>query len=171
MKEEVVLVDENDNIIGSMSKLDAHKQGKLHRAISVFVFNDDNKFLLQKRALDKYHSPGLWSNTCCSHPRKNELVNKAAERRLFEEMGIEITLEKIFHFKYKVKFENGLIENEFDHVFSGKYSGAPKINISEVSDWKWMSPSEIKKDLIVNSTRYTFWFKLIFNNFLEKLKI
>ena len=86
-------------------------------------------------------------------------------------MGIEITLEKIFHFKYKVKFENGLIENEFDHVFSGKYSGAPKINISEVSDWKWMSPSEIKKDLIVNSTRYTFWFKLIFNNFLEKLKI
>ena len=171
MKEEVVLVDENDNSIGSMSKLDAHKQGKLHRALSVFVFNDDNKFLLQKRALDKYHSPGLWSNTCCSHPRKNEHVSKAAERRLFEEMGIKITLEKIFHFKYKVKFENGLIENEFDHVFSGKYSGAPNINISEVSDWKWMSLSEIKKDLIVNSTRYTFWFKLIFNNFLEKLKI
>lgn len=171
MEEKVILVDKNDNTIGTMSKLDAHKQGKLHRALSVFIINDNDEFLLQKRALDKYHSPGLWSNTCCSHPRKDELVSKAAERRLFEEMGIKTSLEKIFHFKYKVKFENGLIENEFDHVFCGKYSGSPNINVLEVSEWKWMSVKDIKKDLIENSGRYTFWFKLIFDNFLEKLKI
>ena len=115
MEEKVILVDKNDNTIGTMPKLDAHKQGKLHRALSVFIFNDNDEFLLQKRALDKYHSPGLWSNTCCSHPRKDELVIKAAERRLFEEMGIKTSLEKIFLSIIKAaRFPNLMLEKKVD---------------------------------------------------------
>jgi isopentenyl-diphosphate delta-isomerase len=137
-KEMVASVDENDNIIGEEEKIKAHQEGKLHRAFSIFVFNSKGQMLIQKRAKEKYHSGGLWTNTCCSHPRPGEPIEKAAHRKLKEEMGFDCEIKEIFSFIYKVKFDNGLFENEYDHVFLGKFDGKPMPDSTEVEDWMFM---------------------------------
>jgi isopentenyl-diphosphate delta-isomerase len=167
-KEMVILVDKDDNELGLMEKLEVHQKGLLHRAFSVFLLNDSNQLLLQKRALDKYHSPGLWTNTCCSHPRKNEKTIVAAHRRLFEEMGIKSELKLFTSFIYKAEFDNGLIEHEFDHVIVGSFVGNPVINQLEVCDWKWEDLDLIKENLKTYPDDYTEWFKIIFLKFYNK---
>lgn len=162
-EEKVILVNEKDEAIGLMEKQKAHETGTLHRAFSVFLFNNKNEILLQQRALNKYHSAGLWTNTCCSHPRENEKTIDAAKRRLQEEMGIECNLEKKFDFIYKVKFDNGLTEHEFDHVFFGKYNDAPNPNKDEVLSWNYFSVSEIELELKSNPEKFTAWFKICFD--------
>lgn len=163
MNDLVVLVDQNDRELGTMPKLEAHKKGLLHRAISVILFNNKGEMLLQRRALNKYHSGGLWSNTCCSHPYPNENINHAAQRRLKEEMGIVAELDLDFSFIYKCDLNNGLVEHEYDHVFVGNYANPPKINTDEVSEWKYMKLEEIRSDIIINPDLYTEWFKLLIN--------
>lgn len=169
VKENVVLVDTNDNPLGLMEKIEAHRKGLLHRAFSVFIIDDASRLLLQKRSQTKYHSPGLWTNTCCSHPRYGEIVIDAANRRLLEEMGLSANLKHMFSFIYRADFDNGLIEHEFDHVFVGISNSDPIINPDEVCDWKWTDLEKIKKDIIENSQHYTEWFKIIFNKFYNKL--
>lgn len=166
-EEKVILVDDFDNEIGSEEKLKAHQEGKLHRAISVFLFNSSGELLLQKRALTKYHSGGLWSNTCCSHPRPNEAVLDAAKRRLWEEMGIRCELHKILDFTYKAFLDQQLIEHEFDHVFIGTFNGIPQINTKEACEWKWADPEWIAADIAGNPGEYTEWFKMILKKVLE----
>lgn len=162
MEEKIILVDENDNEIGAEEKIKTHKEGKLHRAFSIFVFNNKNELLLQKRANNKYHSNGLWSNTCCSHPNLKEGIEEAAYRRLKEEMGFNCELKKIFSFCYKTPFNNGLIENELDHVFIGKFNGKVKPNAEEVEDYRWASIDKIKQELEEKPENYSYWFKLAF---------
>ena len=169
VKENVVLVDTNDNPLGLMEKIEAHRKGLLHRAFSVFIIDDASRLLLQKRSQTKYHSPGLWTNTCCSHPRYGEIVIDAANRRLLEEMGLSANLKHMFSFIYRADFDNGLSEHEFDHVFVGTSNSDPIINPDEVCDWKWTDLEKIKKDIIENSQHYTEWFKIIFNKFYNKL--
>ena len=169
VKENVVLVDTNDNPLGLMEKIEAHRKGLLHRAFSVFIIDDASRLLHQKRSQTKYHSPGLWTNTCCSHPRQGEIVVDAANRRLMEEMGLSANLKHMFSFIYRADFDNGLIEHEFDHVFVGTSNSDPIINPDEVCDWKWTDLEKIKKDIIENSQHYTEWFKIIFNKFYNKL--
>jgi len=165
-KEElVVLVNENDVPIGLMPKLEAHKKAVLHRAFSVFVLNDKNELMLQQRAAHKYHSPLLWTNTCCSHQRENETNIEAGNRRLFEEMGFTTELKELFSFIYKAPFDNGLTEHELDHVMIGYYNGEPKINPEEVEAWKWLDIDEVRKDMEENPENYTAWFKIIFDEF------
>jgi len=159
--EQVILVDEQDCEIGTFEKLEAHKQGLLHRAFSVLLFNSKGEVLLQKRSSKKYHSAGLWTNTCCSHPRPGESVQDAAHRRLQEEMGIDATPEFAYSFIYKTTLENGLIEHELDHVLIGSFEGIPHVNNQEVEDWKFESIDWLKKDIISNPEHYTFWFKEI----------
>ena len=161
-QEYVILVDEQDHELGLMEKMQAHYEGKLHRALSVFVFNSKKEMLLQKRANSKYHSAGLWTNTCCSHPRKNETVESAANRRLQEEMGMSCELNYKFNFIYKTKFENNLIENDLDYVYVGFSDVAPIPNPEEVSEYRYASIQEIENDLKLNPHNYTEWFKLIF---------
>ncbi|GBD34035.1 Isopentenyl-diphosphate Delta-isomerase [bacterium HR34] len=161
MDEKIILVDENDNEIGFEEKLEVHKKGKLHRAFSIFVFNSKGELLIQKRAKNKYHSGGLWTNTCCSHPHPGENLEEAVHRRLKEEMGFDCNLKEIFSFIYKVKFENGLTENELDHVFIGVYDGEVKPNQNEVEDFKWVNINTLLKDIQFNEDKYTYWFKLI----------
>lgn len=170
MKENVLLVDEKDQLIGKMEKIEAHEKGLLHRAFSVFVYNDQNELLLQKRAESKYHTPGLWTNTCCSHQREDESNIEAGKRRLQEEMGFTTDLENQFSFIYKAPFSNGLTEHEYDHILIGYYNGQPKPNPEEVVDWKWMSLDEIEKDLHQHPDRYTAWFKILFEKYLAELK-
>jgi len=158
----VILVDENDNETGRMEKLEAHQKALLHRAISVFIFNSKGEWLLQRRALDKYHSNGLWTNTTCSHPFPEETSSDAAKRRLNEEMGINAELLEIFWFLYKEPLNNGLTEHELDHVFVGFSNEIPKINKDEVVDWKYLSFESIKSEIQTNPEIYTVWFKLIF---------
>lgn len=160
MREEVILVDEQDKAIGSMEKLEAHKQGVLHRAFSVFIFNSENEMLLQQRAFTKYHSAGLWTNTCCSHPRPGEKTPDAANRRLAEEMGIQTKLEHKTSFTYKTKFENELTEHEFDHVFTGISQTDPVINKEEVNAFKWMSLEKVKEEIKTKPGEFTSWFKI-----------
>jgi isopentenyl-diphosphate Delta-isomerase len=161
--EEVILVNERDEVIGRAEKLDAHEKGMLHRAFSVFLFNNNNELLLQQRALHKYHSPGLWTNTCCSHPRPNESIVDSATRRCREEMGVEVvSLNNAFSFLYKVEFENGLIEHEFDHVLIGKHNADPIVNSNEVAHFKWISIDQLKEDIALNDSKYTAWFKLCY---------
>ncbi len=164
-REYVILVDENDNEMGVMEKLQAHREGKLHRAFSIFIFNDKDELLLQQRALTKYHSAGLWTNTCCSHPRPNETVKDAANRRLFEEMGLACDLTINTSFIYKTPFDNGLTEHELDYVLMGKCNTDPHINKEEAESFKWQTIPEIKKDIALNPADYTSWFKIA----LEKL--
>ena len=171
MEENVILVDKNDTQIGLMSKLDAHKKGILHRAFSVFVLNNNNEIMLQKRAYNKYHSGGLWTNTCCSHQREGENSIEAGKRRLLEEMGFETELKIITSFIYKVEFENGLTEHELDYLLIGKYLKSPVINKQEVADWKWMKVELIADDIKLNPKNYTSWFKIIFDKFQNKIKI
>ena len=169
-EEKVVLVDKNDNQIGLMSKMEAHQKGILHRAFSIFLFNSENQILLQKRSSNKYHSGGLWTNTCCSHPRDEESVIDAGNRRLFEEMGIKIELKEAFHFTYKAELENGLIEHEYDHVLIGEFNGTPILNKDEAEDWKWISMEDIRKDIVENETDYTVWFVIAFEYFYKNFK-
>ena len=171
MEENVILVDKNDTQIGLMSKLDAHKKGILHRAFSVFVLNNNNEIMLQKRAYNKYHSGGLWTNTCCSHQREGENSIEAGKRRLLEEMGFETELKIITSFIYKVEFENGLTEHELDYLLIGKYLKSPVINKQEVADWKWMKVELIADDIKLNPNNYTSWFKIIFDKYQNKIKI
>ena len=170
MKEMVILVDKNDNQLGLMEKIEAHEKAVLHRAFSVFILNDNNELLLQRRALSKYHSPGLWTNTCCSHPREGESVINAGIRRLREEMGFETEINNLLSFIYKAEFDNGLTEHELDHVLLGRYNKAPLINKLEVSDWKWTNMEFLKKDVVINPDLYTVWFKIIFQQFYKKFK-
>ena len=168
--ENVILVDEKDNQVGLMPKLEAHQKGLLHRAFSVFIFNSDYKLLLQKRASSKYHSGGLWTNTCCSHPRDGEDTIDAANRRLNEEMGIKTSLRKVFEFIYTAELDNNLIENEFDHVFYGVYDIDPIINKDEAEDFKWVDMETLKNDIENNKDQYTVWFKIAFDYFYNYLK-
>ncbi len=161
-QEYVILVDEQDHELGLMEKMQAHHEGKLHRALSVFVFNSKKEMLLQKRANSKYHSPGLWTNTCCSHPRKNETVESAANRRLQEEMGMGCELNYRFNFIYKAQLENNLIEHELDYVYTGYSDALPVPNPEEVSAYRYASIEEIEKDIKLNQQNYTVWFTLIF---------
>jgi len=163
MIEHVILVDERDKELGIMPKIEAHEKGLLHRAFSVFIFNFKGELLLQQRALNKYHSPGLWTNTCCSHPREAESIEDAANRRLQEEMGLICKLEKKFDFIYKTSFDNGLTEHEFDHVFFGKSNNHPKINTDEVLSYNYFSFTEIERGLQLQPEIYTAWFKICFN--------
>ena len=168
-EEQVILVDKNDNQIGLMPKMEAHEKALLHRAFSVFTFNDKNELLLQQRAADKYHSPLLWTNTCCSHQRNGETSLEAGKRRLQEEMGFTCELEEVFSFIYKAPFENGLTEHELDHVMVGKYNENPKINREEVESYKWMSLEAIKVDMEINPKIYTAWFTIIFKEYYSRL--
>ena len=168
--ENVILVDEKDNQVGLMPKLEAHQKGLLHRAFSVFIFNSDYKLLLQKRASSKYHSGGLWTNTCCSHPRDGEDIIDAANRRLDEEMGIKTSLRKVFDFIYTAELDNNLIENEFDHVLYGVYDIDPIINKDEAEDFKWVDMETLKNDIENNKDQYTVWFKIAFDYFYNYLK-
>ena len=170
-EEKVILVDENDLPIGLMGKMEAHEKALLHRAFSVFVLNSKNELMLQRRALHKYHSPGLWTNTCCSHQRENETTLAAGSRRLQEEMGFVTPLKEKFSFIYKAAFDNGLTEHEFDHVLVGTYENSPDINEDEVGEWKWMGLKEIQKDIKNNPDNYTPWFKIIFEKFFEELVV
>ena len=159
---EVILVDERDNQIGTEEKLKAHKEAKLHRAFSVLVFNEKGELLLQKRAKTKYHSPGLWTNTCCSHPAPGKDLMQEARKRLKEEMGFECDLKESFSFIYKADLGD-LTEYEFDHVLLGKFSGDPSPDREEAEDWKWIDLQYLKKDIKENPEIYTPWFRIIFN--------
>jgi isopentenyl-diphosphate delta-isomerase len=163
MTEDIILVDRNDCEIGRMNKLEAHQKGLLHRAFSILLFNSEFQFLIQRRAIEKYHSGGLWSNTCCSHPKPDESVLEASHRRLKEEMGIVATeLTQAFSFIYKVDFPNGLSEHELDHVVIGITDKTPVLNTLEASDWKYISYQDLKSDISQHPDNYTFWFKEIF---------
>jgi isopentenyl-diphosphate delta-isomerase len=162
MKEKVILVDKNDNELGTMEKQEAHVKGLLHRAFSVFIFNDKNELLLQRRAVNKYHSGGLWTNTCCSHPRQNEKTEDAAKRRLLEEMGMRSTLKKQFDFVYKAKLDNNLYEHEFDHVFFGFTNDLPIINPEEVEEYTYKTLEDIGNEMKAIPDKYTEWFKICF---------
>ncbi len=170
MKEElVILVDENDNQIGLMPKMEAHENAVLHRAFSVFIFNEKNELMLQQRALHKYHSPGLWTNTCCSHQRDGESNLAAGKRRLFEEMGFVTELKETTSFIYKAPFENGLTEHEYDHILVGHFENDPEINKEEVAEWKWMDLELVKIDIQLAPESYTAWFKIIFEKYYKTL--
>lgn len=170
IEENVILVNENDEQIGLMPKLEAHEKAVLHRAFSVFVLNDKNEIMLQQRAALKYHSPLLWTNTCCSHQREGESNIEAGGRRLFEEMGFKTDLKELFHFIYKAPFDNGLTEHELDHVMIGYCNADPQINPEEVESWKWMKIDAVKKDMVQQPALYTVWFKIIFDEFYHFLE-
>lgn len=167
--EEVILVDENDQETGTCEKLEAHREGLLHRAFSIFVFSSKGELLLQRRARTKYHSGGLWSNTCCSHPRPGEITEYAAHRRLKEEMGFDCELKEIFSFTYQVEFESSLFEHEYDHVFLGRNDSKPKCDPKEVCDWKTIRIDELRKAIQKAPDEYTYWFKFCFQEFLSYL--
>jgi len=161
-EDKVILVDEHDSMVGTMDKLEAHKQGLLHRAFSIFIFNGKGEMLLQQRAFTKYHSGGLWTNACCSHPMPGEKTMDAANRRLMEELGFETSIEKIFDFTYKAEFDNGLIEHEFDHVFAGEYEGELDINPEEVNNFVYKEISAIKNEMQSEPQKFTAWFHIAF---------
>lgn len=164
MPEEVILVDSADRENGTMEKLAAHQEGRLHRAISVFIFNSQGELLLQRRAEGKYHSSGLWTNTCCSHPRPGEETADAASRRLKEEMGISAPLEKLYAFIYKAPVGNELCEHEYDHVFFGKSDAVPQPDPAEAMEWKWAAVADIAAEMDASPSSYTIWFQLIFKD-------
>jgi isopentenyl-diphosphate delta-isomerase len=161
-KERIILVDEKDNEVGTEEKIRAHQDGgKLHRAFSIFVFNGRGEMLMQKRAQGKYHCPGLWTNTCCSHQKPGETLEQAAHRKLRQEMGFDTELKEIFTFIYKASFDNGLTEHELDHVLVGRFDGEPEPNPDEAGDFRWASIAAVKKDVAKNPGMYTPWFKII----------
>jgi len=167
--ESVILVDENNKELGLMDKQEAHEKAVLHRAFSVFVFNTKGELLLQQRAFSKYHSGGLWTNTCCSHPRPGESTADAAHRRLGEEMGFDCLLEEKFHFIYKAPFENGLTEHELDFIYTGIFDGKPNINTEEVNACRWISMDDLIKDLGNTPEKYTAWFGIILREYRQHL--
>ena len=168
--EEVILVNNHDEQIGTLEKLAAHKQGLLHRAFSVLIFNNDGEMLIHQRADEKYHCAGLWTNTCCSHQRVGETNEQAASRRLEEEMGFTAQVKFLGSFVYYVAFDNGLIEHEYDHVLVGKFSGIPVPNAKEVSDWKYITLKDLENEMAKSPTQFTFWFKEIMHRFGADLK-
>ena len=170
-QENVILVNENDEQIGLMEKIEAHEKALLHRAFSVFILNDKGELMLQQRALHKYHSPSLWTNTCCSHQRDGESNIAAGKRRLQEEMGFVTELAEAVSFIYKAPFDNGLTEHEYDHVMIGTYNDEPVINPEEVASWKWMEVQAVKDDIAENPNEYTAWFKIIFDKFYKHIKV
>ncbi len=174
MEEFVILVNENDHETGIMEKMQAHVEAHLHRAFSVFIFNKAGQLMLQQRALTKYHTPGLWTNTCCSHPRPGEITTDAAHRRLKEEMGFDCDFEEVFGFVYKAAFENNLTEHEFDHVFIGTSIELPVINAEEVSAYRFATMDEIRKEMQQQPEKFTIWFRIAFDRvdqyFIRKLK-
>lgn len=170
MEENVILVNDKDEQIGVMPKMEAHEKAALHRAFSVFILNSKNEVMLQQRAAHKYHSPLLWTNTCCSHQRVGESNIEAGTRRLKEEMGITAPLKELFSFIYKAPFDNGLTEHELDHVMIGYYDGEPDINPEEVESWKWMGIEEVKADMKQHPETYTVWFRIIFDEFYHYLE-
>ncbi len=169
--EEIILVDENDNPIGFETKLRAHEDGgKLHRAFSIFIFDSAGRMLLQRRAQSKYHFGGLWTNACCSHPRRGEELEDAARVRLRQEFGFHTELEEVFRFTYRASdAESGLTEYEFDHVFYGEFNGKPRPNPDEIADWKWVDLSEIMADIESNPSHYTPWFRIALHQVIENL--
>lgn len=168
--EMLILVDENDQPIGIEEKMVAHRRGALHRAFSVFVFNNSRELLIQRRAATKYHSGELWSNTCCGHPRPNENIEQASSRRLSEEMGFKSTLKRVFEFIYQAELEDGLIEHEFDHVFVGQFDGTPNPDCAEVAEWKWINMEKLRFDIEQHPHRYTYWFRVSLNRVEEALR-
>lgn len=166
-KTEVILVDKKDEAMGRGEKMWTHKKGKLHRAFSIFLFNSKGEMLLQRRAKAKYHSGGLWTNACCSHPRPGKNLDKEARRRLREEMGISCPLKEVFSFIYKANLGE-LTEHEFDHVFIGNHNKQPRPNKEEADSWRWIRPEKLKKDVRENPRKYTAWFKIIFKKVLEE---
>lgn len=170
MVEKVILVDESDNQLGLMEKMEAHEKGLLHRAFSVFVLDKNGDLLLQQRAKSKYHSGGLWTNTCCSHPRDGETTIAAAHRRLEEEMGFDCEIEKMFHFIYRAELDQGLTEHELDHLFVGYSDVDPNINPDEVESWKRMPIEAVEEDIKANPQEYTEWFKIIYDRFLQEVR-
>lgn len=169
MEEQVVLVTEEDEVLGLMGKMEAHENGILHRAFSVFLFNNQNELLLQKRASTKYHSPNQWTNACCSHPRIDETYLQAAHRRLKEELGIETTLEEQFHFIYKADVGGNLWEHELDHVFTGTYNGEFQLNQEEVAEVRYISMDDLDKEIKEHPHHFTEWFKIILKEYKDKL--
>jgi len=169
--EKVVLVDQQDNEIGTMEKIQAHVEGRLHRAISVFIFNSDKELLLQQRADGKYHSAGLWTNTCCSHPMPGETNLDAATRRLFQEMGLRCQLNEIFSFVYKAQLDNHLTEHEYDHVFTGITDVPPSPDAAEASGWKYLSANAIRREVTAHPENYTEWFKICITDYEKKIFI
>ncbi len=169
LKEFVILVDEQNNELGAMEKQEAHEKAVLHRAFSVFVFNSNGELLLQQRALDKYHSAGLWTNTCCSHPRMGEDTKDAAQRRLKEEMGIEVELTERFSFVYKAPFSNGLTEHELDFVYTGTSNQNPIINQEEVHAYNWLPLEKVQEEVNSQPEKYTEWFKILLNQYVIKI--
>jgi len=170
MKEpEVILVDKNDRQIGTAGKMEAHHKGLLHRAVSVFIVNSRGEWILQKRAHDKYHSNGLWTNTCCTHPNPGETVEDSAQRRLMEEMGIKCDLTKLFTFIYREKLDRELTEHELDHVFLGITDNLPVINTQEVEEWEAVSYNDLHDDIRKNPSDYTFWFREIYERVNENI--
>jgi isopentenyl-diphosphate delta-isomerase len=167
LEEKVILVDIDDNSIGSMSKIEAHEKAILHRAFSVFILNKKGQLMLQQRSLDKYHSPGLWTNTCCSHQREGEGNIDAGKRRLKEEMGFTVPMKALFSFIYKAPFDNGLTEHELDYVLLGYYNYEPIINSNEVAAWKWIDLDQIAIEIKDTPQFYTVWFKIIFDRFYK----
>jgi len=165
MNQELILVDENDHVVGFGEKMTVHRNADLHRAFSIFIINSNDELLLQKRAPGKYHSGGLWSNTCCSHPIKEEDQEITIHRRLREEMGFDCALEYVFKFIYRVSFGNDLTEHEYDHVYLGRYDGTPKPDPKEASDFKWMHLDDLRKDLHAHPECYTYWLNHAFEQF------
>lgn len=165
----LILVDENDNEIGTMPKLEAHQKGLLHRAFSIVISNSHGELLIHQRAMGKYHSEGLWTNTCCSHPLPGETVLEAAHRRLQEEMGFDCELKSQFHFIYKSPLDNDLIEHELDHVLTGKFNGIPQPDPEEVSAYRWISIKDLQAEIKRNPENFTVWFQLIVQNYPDKI--
>lgn len=166
----VVLVDKDDQEVGTMEKMEAHLKGLLHRAFSVLVFNSKGEILIQKRACSKYHSAGLWTNTCCSHPKPNETIHQASARRLREEMGIVASPEFAYKFEYRAILDQGLIEHEVDYVLTATFDGMPEADPHEVQAWKFISVDELRKDVNLNPNDYTYWFRQIIEHPLFMLK-
>lgn len=170
MNELLILVDENDQEVGLMEKLSVHQEGLLHRAFSAFIFNSNDELLLQRRATGKYHSGGLWSNTCCSHPISSEKISETVPRRLKEEMGISSETYFLFKFIYRAAFENGLVEYELDHVYFGRSDEKPDPDSSEVMDWKYMNLELIHEDVCLNPQNYSAWFKFCLPEIMKYFK-
>lgn len=170
MEERIILVDEGDCQVGTEEKLEAHRQGKLHRAFSIYIFNKKGELMLQKRHSAKYHSGGLWTNTCCSHPRAGELLQEAVHRRLRQEMGFDCNLNEAFSFIYNVRLDKGLTEHEYLHVYTGEYDGVPALNEEEAEGWKWMNLDELHKDIKLNPHQYTRWFQLTIDRLVQHRK-
>jgi isopentenyl-diphosphate Delta-isomerase len=162
--ESVILVDVNDNQVGTMEKMEAHHSGALHRAFSILLFNSKGEMLIQKRAGSKYHSGGLWTNACCSHPKPGERIEDATRSRLKHEMGIDLQTSFSYKFIYRAELNSNLVEHELDHVFTGIFDGRPKVNPEEVEDWKFININDLKKDVQANPQNYTPWFRIILNH-------